>query len=450
MFRGLVGGRSPPLARPNRRNECGMRNAEWWRAPRADQPSKRPTLQTSATARSRGLWYTAGLMWRYILKRLAEMVPTTFGVLVLSFILFYVVGGSPAQTVLGQHATQRAIAAFDAANGYDLPLFFGSRYAIDALRKLPDGATELAFPLGPGDYQLPGATAFTVQETATGTLNRVHGQQEVVVAEGWQLVSVAGATAVQRATRHFFDSQFVRYLKGLIHLDLGLSLETKQPVSTVLAQGIGPTLSLSLPILCFGAVLGVSLGLLCAASQGGLLDRSILACSTLLMSVNYVVWILLGQFLLGFKWPAFPIWGYESAYYLVLPVLIGVISSLGTDVRFYRAAILDEIYKPYVRTALSKGVCPARILFVHVLRNSLIPIVTYISLAIPYLFTGSLLLESFFGIPGLGSVSINAINSADMSVVRAVVIFGALIYQVVNLLTDIAYGWLDPRVRFAS
>ncbi len=378
------------------------------------------------------------------------MVPTTFGVLMLSFVLFYVVGGSPAQTVLGQHASQRAIAAFDAANGYDLPLFFGRWATMDALRKGAGGASELAFPLGPGRYALPGARRVTLREAATGTLQSHVGQTEVTVPEGWTLTAAEGATAVRRRTRHLFDSQFVRYLNGLIHLDLGMSLETKQPVSKVLAQGLLPTLSLSVPILLFGSALGVVLGLLCAASQGGLLDRGVLAVSTLLMSVNYVVWILLGQFLLGFRWPLFPIWGYESAYYLVLPVIIGVAGTLGSDVRFYRAAILDEVYKPYVRTAVAKGVSPARVLFVHVLRNSLIPIVTYVSLSIPYLFTGSLLLESFFGVPGLGSVSINAINSADMSVVRAVVVFGALIYQGVNLLTDIAYGWLDPRVRFAS
>lgn len=389
-------------------------------------------------------------MWRYILRRLAEMVPTTFGVLMLSFVLFYVVGGSPAQTVLGQHASQRSIAAFDAANGYDLPLFFGHWATIDALRKGSKGEMELAFPLGPGRYALPGARSVTLREATTGTLQRYTGKEEVTVPEGWTLTTADGAAAVRRRTRHLFDSQFVRYLNGLIHLDLGMSLETKQPVSKVLAQGLLPTLSLSVPILLFGSVLGVVLGLLCAASQGGLLDRGVLAVSTLLMSVNYVVWILLGQFLLGFKWPIFPIWGYESVYYLVLPVIIGVAGTLGADVRFYRAAILDEVYRPYVRTAVAKGVTPTRVLFVHVLRNSLIPIVTYISLSIPYLFTGSLLLESFFGIPGLGSVSINAINSADMSVVRAVVVFGALSYQGVNLLTDIAYGWLDPRVRFAS
>ena len=380
------------------------------------------------------------------------MVPTTFGVLMLSFVLFYVVGGSPAATVLGQHASQRAIAAFDAANGYDLPLFCGNWYTVDALRKATDGSgtTELAFALGPGRYDLPGAARLTLREAKTGTVRHEVGRTEVTVPEGWTLTGADGATEVRRHTRHFFDSQFVRYLNGLIHLDLGMSLETKQPVTTVLAQGLLPTLSLSVPILLFGAGIGVVLGLLCAAFQGGLLDKGVLAVSTLLMSVNYVVWILLGQFLLGFKWPIFPIWGYESAYYLALPVLIGVVSALGFDVRFYRAAILDEVYRPYVRTAVSKGVSRGRVLFVHVLRNSLIPIVTYISLSIPYLFTGSLLLESFFGIPGLGCVSINAINSADMSVVRAVVIFGALIYQVVNLLTDIAYGWLDPRVRFAQ
>lgn len=388
-------------------------------------------------------------MWRYIFRRLVEMIPTTFGVLMLSFILFYVVGGSPAQTVLGQHASQRAIAAFDEANGYDLPLFFGNWAGMDAVRRTASGASELAFPLGEGTYRLPDAAAGVLRELDSGREHTV-SCAEITVPAGSQLVSAPGATAVFRKTRHLFDSQFVRYLNQLIHLDLGMSLETKQPVSQVLAQGLLPTLSLSVPILLFGAAFGVILGLLCAASQGGLTDRGVLTVSTVLMSVNYVVWILLGQFLLGFKWPAFPIWGYESAYYLVLPVLIGMVSSLGSDVRFYRAAILDEVYKPYVRTAVSKGVSRARVLFVHVLRNSLIPIVTYISLSIPYLFTGSLLLESFFGIPGLGSVSINAINSADMSVVRAVVVFGALIYQIVNLLTDIAYGWLDPRVRFAS
>jgi len=159
------------------------------------------------------------------------------------------------------------------------------------------------------------------------------------------------------------------------------------------------------------------------------------------------VWVLAGQFLLAFKLRLFPIWGFESAVYVALPVIIGIVSGLGRDVRFFRAAILDEVYKPYVRTAKAKGLSDARVMLGHVLRNSLIPIVTYVSLSIPFLFTGSLLLESFFGIPGLGSVSLNAIHSSDMTVVRAVVILGALLYQAVTLLTDLCYAFLDPRVR---
>jgi peptide/nickel transport system permease protein len=131
----------------------------------------------------------------------------------------------------------------------------------------------------------------------------------------------------------------------------------------------------------------------------------------------------------------------------VLPVIIGIISSLGVDVRFFRTVVLDELYRPYVLTLKAKKISGVSIMVKHVLRNALIAVVTYVSLSIPYLFTGSLLLESFFGIPGLGSVSINAIHSADMAVVRSVVVLGALLYQFVNLAVDLVYALLDPRVR---
>ena len=304
-------------------------------------------------------------MLKYIGKRLLEVIPTTFGIILLTFVLFNVVGGSPAQVILGKNATAESIAAFNHKYGYDLPL----------------------------------------------------------------------------------PKQFVKFCIDLAKGDFGVSTEADEPVLDVLKRGVGPSLSLTVPILAGGTVVGLMLAMLCAAGRGGKLDRAVLIGSTVLMSVNYVVWVLAGQFILAFKMGLFPVWGYESAFYLVLPVIIGIISSLGVDVRFFRTAILDEIYKPYVRTARMKGLSEARVLFVHVLRNSLIPIVTYISLAIPYLFTGSLMLESFFGIPGLGNVSINAIHSSDMAVVRAVVVLGALLYQGVNLVTDLLYAWLDPRVR---
>ena len=319
-------------------------------------------------------------MLKYVLRRLWETIPTTIGILLLTFVLFNVVGGSPAEVVLGKNATAESIAAFNRKWGYDKPLVFGD------------------------------------------------------ASDGFSGV---------------FDSQFCNFVKGLVTGDLGYSLEMKEPVIETLKRGVGPSLSLTFPILVCGSVLALMLAMVSAAWRGRFPDKAILIGSTILMSVNYVVWVLLGQFVFSYKLGAFPVWGYEGWFYLVLPVFIGIFSSLGTDVRFFRTAILDEIYKPYVLTARSKGLSSTAVLTRHVLPNALIPIVTYISLSIPWLFTGSLLLESFFGIPGLGSVSINAIHSADMAVVRAVVVLGALLYQFVNLATDLLYAFLDPRVRFA-
>ena len=322
-------------------------------------------------------------MFKYVLKRLWETVPTTVGILLLTFALFNVVGGSPAEVILGKNASAESIAAFNHKWGYDKPLILGMRDEARGIR-------------------------------------------------GW------------------WDTQFFKFVGDLAKGDFGYSLENQEPVLDVLKRGVGPSLSLTVPILLGGVVVGLMLATLSAACRGGAVDKAVLFVSAALMSVNYVIWVLAGQFFLSYKAGLFPVWGYENAFYLVLPILIGILSSLGTDVRFFRTVILDEIYKPYVLTARAKGLSRGVILFRHVLRNALIPIVTYVSLSIPYLFTGSLLLESFFGIPGLGSVSINAIHSSDMAVVRTVVVLGALLYQFVNLATDVLYAALDPRVRMGD
>ena len=318
-------------------------------------------------------------MLKYVLKRLAETIPTTIGILLLTFVLFNVVGGSPAEVVLGKNATAEAVAAFNHKWGYDKPLIFGDCSDCSIVR--------------------------------------------------------------------LFDSQFFNFVAGICKGDFGYSIENQEPVMEVLKHGVGPSLSLTVPILVGGVIVALMLALLAAAMRGGWVDRAVLLFSAVLMSVNYVIWVLAGQFFLAYKAGIFPVWGYGNAFYLVLPVFIGIFSSLGPDVRFFRTAILDEVYKPYVLTARAKGLSGWTIMTRHVLRNALIPIVTYVSLSIPYLFTGSLLLESFFGIPGLGSVSINAIHSSDMAVVRAVVVLGSLLYQFVNLVTDVLYAFLDPRVR---
>jgi peptide/nickel transport system permease protein len=418
-------------------------------------------------------------MLRYLLRRLLELIPTTAGVLLLTFLLFHVVGGSPAEVALGQHANAVSLAAFDARYGYDKPLISG-RWAPS--RAWPEG-TPLpadnplipAFPLGTGRWRLTlrgfdspiAATVRLVRAagTATNALDvpcrpRALGRGWVAVwdvPDGWNAVEIdldrgggaraAAAVRLFRQTAHGLDSQLVHYLGALLRGDLGDSTAYGMRVAEVLRAGVGPSLSLTLPILAGGTLLALLLAMVAAVWREHAPDRAVLIGSTLLMSMNYVVWVLAGQHLLAYKLRLFPIWGFEHWTYLLLPVLIGIVSGLGRDIRFYRTVLLDELHRPYVRTAIAKGLHPARILWRHVLRNSLIPIVTYVSLSVPFLFTGSLLLESFFGIPGLGGVSLNAIHSADMATVRAIVILGALLYQLVNLTTDLCYAWLDPRVR---
>jgi peptide/nickel transport system permease protein len=227
-----------------------------------------------------------------------------------------------------------------------------------------------------------------------------------------------------------FDSQLLFYLKQLAHGELGTSESLKQPVSKLLLAGVGPSLSL-----------------VCAFFRDTWIDRALVVLAVALMSINYLVYIVAGQYILAYKQGIFPVWGYESWRYLILPVVIGIVSGLGANIRFYRSVMLEEMYKDYVRTAFAKGVSKPRVLFVHVLKNAMIPIITNVVMAIPYLYTGSLLLESFFGIPGLGYLGINSILSSDIDVVRSLVLIGAMMFVVSNLLTDLCYAAVDPRVK---
>ena len=165
------------------------------------------------------------------------------------------------------------------------------------------------------------------------------------------------------------------------------------------------------------------------------------------MSVSYLALIIFSQWLLGYYWNLFPVWGWDDWRNLALPVIVGIISGTGSGVRFYRTVFLNEIGKPYLRTAIAKGDSPFRVYFRHLLKNAAIPIITRASTVLPFLFTGSLLLESFFGIPGLGFRGVDALNSSDLQTLKALVILGAFLFVFINLLTDLAYAWVDPRVR---
>ena len=214
-----------------------------------------------------------------------------------------------------------------------------------------------------------------------------------------------------------------------------------------------PSLAIALPVFVLGLVVYITCALLMVFFRATYIDFLGVVLCVALMSISSLFYIIVGQFLISKLWHWVPISGYETgldaAKFLFLPVIIGVISSAGSNVRWYRTIFLEEMNKEYVRTARAKGLSERIVLFRHVLGNALIPILTGAVVVVPLLFLGSLLVESFFGIPGLGSYTIDAINSQDFAIVRAMVFLGSLLYIIGLVLTDISYTWVDPRIRLA-
>jgi peptide/nickel transport system permease protein len=406
------------------------------------------------------------------------MIPTVFGVIVVTFLLFNLVGGSPARMKVGEKASPKLLEEFDEVRGFNKPLFWGR---LVPTRALPD----IDFKQGPGAWARAegvrweeGILRVSAENVLLAPLafnppsDRAHewlirwresdgrrwtesriackrGDDVSEALKTWAAGREMEVSSIRlrRVVEKPWDSQFVFYLKSLARLDFGVSSSANQPVADLLREGIGPTFALAFPILLLETALSVTLGLWSAYYRERWPDRLMVVGAVALMSVNYLVWIVAGQYVLAYKLGWFPVWGFHSWVYLLLPIAIGVVSGLGAGVRFYRTIILEELHKEYVRTAYAKGLSRARVLFVHVLRNALGPIITQVVLSVPFLYTGSLLLESFFGIPGLGYLGVNAINDSDVDVVRAVVVIGSILYLAANLVADICYAWADPRVK---
>ena len=281
------------------------------------------------------------------------------------------------------------------------------------------------------------------------------------IAGGDPILSLAGKYAtpeeihqlrVQYGLDKSLPMQFVDYLKNVATLDFGRSFQTKQTITSMLSHGVVPSISLTLPAFLVALMISLTLALLSALNHRKLLDRILVVMSVMGMSISVLAYILFGQYFLAFQMDWFPISGYENSFwdrwqYIALPALIWVVLSLGPDVRFYRTVFLEEMKQDYVRTARAKGASIFRVLFRHVLPNAFIPMITRIVIEIPFLFLGSLLLENFFGIPGLGSMMVSAINNADWPVVKAMTFLGAMAFIFFNLLSDVLYAIVDPRVR---
>jgi peptide/nickel transport system permease protein len=323
----------------------------------------------------------------YLIRRLLLAVPTVLGVCLVTFLLFNVFASpeAVARKQLGKNPTAGQVKAWVAAHGMDKPMFVN---------------------LNPGKD------------------GRVHP----------------------------FDSRFWNHMKELILFQFPESDYLHENVGDLIKQKMVPSLTITVPAFLLSIIVTLPIALFIAYYRGTYVDRLALFVCVILMSIVILNYIILGQYLLAVVFKYFPIYGFEFGVgawkFVLLPVILSVASGLGSGVRFYRTVMLNEVRADYVRTAMAKGVSEEGVLFKHVLKNAMIPILTMTVLSIPFLITGSLLLEMYFGIPGMGNLMLNAISNADYPVIRTLVYIYSLLYIAGSILTDLSYTLVDPRVVF--
>ncbi len=326
-------------------------------------------------------------MLNYIIRRIAYGFLTILAVLGLLFILFFTLTNPDdiARLAVGEKASQEVCDAWKSKHGYDMPLFVNKDYS---------------------------------------------------------------AVQIQRYSK----TLLVDHYRRMLTFDFGSRDSDDSPIMATIRSRALPSLCLTVPLFFQGLIIGIIISLFVALFRETYIDKLILVICVLTMSVPGILFIIMGQFWFGRVLRWFPVSGFEQDpmllwRFLGIPLLVGLFSSIGGGVRFYRTVFIEEASKDYVRTARAKGCAEGRLMIHHVLRNSMIPILTNVVMSIPFLFTGSLMMESFFGIPGLGAVTVDAIAANDFSMLRTMVYIGALIFIVAHILTDISYTLADPRIR---
>jgi len=256
--------------------------------------------------------------------------------------------------------------------------------------------------------------------------------------------------AQAKGTQQLTDTIFFQHSAAMFAFQFGKS-DDGRDIGNEIKNRMGPSLAIALPVFVIGLAVNITFALLMVFFRATYLDLGGVILSVVLMSISGLFFIIAGQFFIAKLWNLLPISGFaggiDGLKFIVLPVLVSIVAGIGSGARWYRTIFLEEIGKDYVRTARAKGLAEARVLFRHVLKNGMIPILTGVVVVLPLLFMGSLITESFFGIPGLGSYTIDAIQAQDFAIVRAMVFLGSFLYIVGLILTDISYSWADPRVR---
>ena len=314
-----------------------------------------------------------------------------------------------------------------------------------------------AIPIIIGVNILTGILFFYVN-TPDDMARKILGEKNVTAEaiEGWKrehgydlpFAINSGEDGVEKITQTILFQKSV----PLLWFDFGTSDRENVDIKEEISRRIWPSFAVALPTFTIGILASLVFSMLVAFMRGTYLDAWGVVLCVVMMSVSTLFYIIGGQYFFGKLLKLFPVSGYDtgihSLKFLILPVVIGVISSIGGGVRFYRTVFLEELGKDYVKTARAKGLSEAVVLFKHVMKNAMIPVLTNVVVSIPFLFYGSLIMESFFSIPGLGSFTINAINAQDFAIVRAMVYLGSILYIIGLVMTDISYTLVDPRIRF--
>ena len=385
-------------------------------------------------------------MLNFILRRLGYSLLVIFGVMLLTFALFNLAAGDPAAAALGKDAKPEEIESFRRELGADLPLFYGHERRTEAFR-LEDGVYRRQFPAEDVHVRIISAGGSVIDKPLDPRQNRLR-------------VFGGGRAEFYRWQENPFNSQFFRAFGELAHFkdtfpyveffDFGRTISTREPIRELLWNGVWASLALMIPVFFGELLFGMMLALVAAAFRDRWPDRVLVVVSVCFMSVSYLVLIIGSQWLFGYRLGWFPLWGFAGPRYLALPILTGILFGVGGNIRFFRTVFIDELGREYLRTAVAKGAPPWRVYGVHLLRNASLQIITKAGAGLPFLFTGSLLLESFFGIPGLGFVGVDALYNSDIQLLKAVVVLSSILFVVINFLTDLAYAWADPRVRVAE
>lgn len=405
-------------------------------------------------------------MFKFFLKRLLFSVAIISGVMLLTFALFNVAAGDPAAALLGKNATPEELENLRIKLGSDLPVLFGFYRKSEAIA-VPTLPIELEknVPLNLKrnfEAKMPLYVKVKFNGILNGQKNDSANAIYIAVPERGKDFALSGEGTISEMEifyrqRNPFCSQFSKFLSEIVRIDdkapyvhffdMGESLLTNEKVTDIIGRSIVPSLLLMIPVYLGELFFGILLSLIAIACKDTWVDKMVLLFSIAGMSISYLVLIIFFQWFFGFYCDLFPVWGSSSVRHYILPVICGIVYGVGGNVRFYRALFANEFHKEYIRTARAKGCSSTKIYTRHLLKNAAIPIIAQSSSTLPFLFTGSLLLESFFGIPGLGSAGVDALNNSDLQLLKALVLFSAILFIFFNFAADFVYALVDPRVK---